>query len=548
MKTRIILVIIFIACLSSRLDAYQKLEISEAVKTSIIERVDGKYNTGIVVGIIDDQGTDFFCYGKAEIGRDEKVTKTSIFEIGSISKVFTAVLLSTMIKKGEVKIDDPIGKYLPESLKLPSGKNKDITLRHLVTHTSSLPRMPDNFNPSDPRNPYLDYTVENMYEFLSGYTLKRAVGSQYEYSNLGTGLLGHLLSLKAKLSYNDLVTERILKKLDMNSTYANKNPELDKRLVKGHSLGRIVPVWIIPTLAGAGAIRSSAVDMVKFLAANLGFQKTELTEEISKTHPGQFDISSQMKIGLGWHIQTSGEEEIIWHNGGTGGFRAFCGFNKEKSTGVVVLTNSNVSCDDIGFHLLDNTTELKKTKQEVIANDELLIKYCGKYELAPTFHLNVTKSGTSLFVQATGQDKYQVFPQSQNEFFYKVVEASITFKSDDSGKVTNLVLHQNGRDLTGKRLPEKKEVKVSSSILSRYAGEYEVPGRKGKVFKISLKNGTLMIAPPDTPAAPMKASSDTEFLIEAANARVTMNLDEQGSVVSLTLIRNGNPLTMRKIK
>ncbi|MEL6440372.1 MAG: serine hydrolase domain-containing protein [Cyanobacteria bacterium J06621_8] len=176
------------------------------IKRILQERVDKyKKSPGIVVGIINDQGSKVISYSK----EGNKADGDTLFEIGSITKVFTTLLLADMAQQGEVNLNEPIGKFLPASVEVPSKNNQEITLLNLATHTSGLPRMPNNFAPEDEDNPYADYTVEQMYQFLSNYPLTRDVGAEYEYSNLGAGLLGHILALKAETDYETLVLKSI---------------------------------------------------------------------------------------------------------------------------------------------------------------------------------------------------------------------------------------------------------------------------------------------------------------------------------------------------
>jgi CubicO group peptidase (beta-lactamase class C family) len=424
------------------------------------ERIDVyKKSVGIVVGIIDEKGNRFISYGHLNLESNKEVDSNTVFEIGSVSKVFTSVLLSNMIGNGELNLNDPAQKYLPKSVKLPIKNGKEITLRHLATHTSGLPRMPNNFAPKDMENPYVDYTVEQMYTFLSNYNLTREIGSKYEYSNLGAGLLGHILSLRAGEDYESLVVKRICNPLNMKSTRIKLTPELQNRLATGHNETiKAVKNWDIPTLTGAGALRSTASDLSKFLAANLGMIKSNLYPAILKTHVIQdsTDISG-LVMGLGWHIYKKYGSEIIWHNGGTGGYHSFIGFDKSKKRGVVVLSNSTNSIDDVGLHILNEKFELTKLtipkEHKVIKLDpKIYDNYIGQYELMPNFILTVTKEADKLFVQATGQPKIEVFPEAENEFFYTVVDAQITFVKDDQGMVTKLILHQNNQDMPAKKV------------------------------------------------------------------------------------------------
>ena len=216
-------------------------------------------------------------YGSLEKGDKRPLNGDTLFEIGSITKVFTALLAADMAQRGELKLDDPISKYLPSTVKVPERNGRQITLIDLATHTSSLPRMPNNFRPKDPGNPYADYTVDALYSFLSSYELPRDIGVKFEYSNLGFGLLGQGLAARAGMDYEKLVVTRICDPLHMNSTRITLSEPLRQRFAAGHSADLVtVPGWDIPTLAGAGALRSSTNDLLTFLAAMMNYTSNPL--------------------------------------------------------------------------------------------------------------------------------------------------------------------------------------------------------------------------------------------------------------------------------
>ena len=226
----------------------------------------GKH-AGIVVGILRGGDQWVAGYGSFDAGQ-QPPDEDAIFDIGSVTKVFTTLVLAEMVLRGEVALDDPAQKYLPSTLQMPKWRGQEITLFHLATHTSSLPRLPGNLwkTIKDQANPYANYQVSDMYEFLSGYKLKRPIGSRVEYSNLGMGLLGHILGLVAGKSYEELVSERILRPLGMNHTSIALSPEQQGRLAPGHtSDGKVTANWDIPALAGCGALRSTAGDVLRFL-------------------------------------------------------------------------------------------------------------------------------------------------------------------------------------------------------------------------------------------------------------------------------------------
>jgi len=432
------------------------------IRRILVKRIDTEERgVGIVVGVIDAHGRRIVTYGKSDQGDPRRLDEGTVFEIGSMTKVFTSLLLSDMVQKGEVKLDDPVAKYLPPTVTMPQRGGKQITLEDLATHSSGLPRMPNNFKPKDPSNPYADYSVEQMYQFLSGYSLPRDIGSLYEYSNLGGGLLGHALARRAGVDYETLVRQRITGPLKMDDTVIALSPKLKARLAKGHD-GALEPTanWDIPTLAGAGALRSDAKDILTFLGAELGYVKTPLkTAMAAQLGPRRPAGSPVMTVALGWHILSPpGKDPIVWHNGGTGGYRTFMGFDAKTGVGVVVLTNAATAAggDDIGFHLLSGgpLSPPPVVRHAVPIDATAVNAVVGRYQLAPKVFITVTRYGDKVVAQLTGQPVAQIFPEAPTKFFWKVVDAQLSFEIGADGKASAVTLHQNGRDIPGKRVED----------------------------------------------------------------------------------------------
>ncbi|MFN2633604.1 MAG: serine hydrolase, partial [Thermoanaerobaculia bacterium] len=424
------------------------------IRSILQDRVDSKRATGLVAGILDGDAKRVIAAGVS--GADRPLDGDTVFEIGSITKVFTASLLSDMVHRGEVRLDDPISKYLPSNVRAPSRNGRQITLLDLATQSSGLPRLPDNLSPRDPANPYADYTVEKLYEFLSRYELPRDVGSKYEYSNVGVGLLGHLLARKAGTTYEELLTKRILAPLQMRDTAITLSPAMRKRLAAGHDdSGAAVPNWDLPTLTGAGGLRSTVNDMLKFLAANLGKGDPVLVAVLTDTHRVRRATEQPgLDIALAWHILHPFREELVWHNGGTGGYHSWIGFVAKRRAGAIVLSNSSGTIDDIGIHIVVPRFPIPgppKPRKEAIVAPEVLDTYTGEYQLGPAFSIVVTREGGALFVQATSQPKLPLFAESETDFFLQVVDAQIRFVKE-GGRVTSLVLHQNGQDTPGRKI------------------------------------------------------------------------------------------------
>lgn len=330
-----------------------KREVTMDIQT-LKKYMDVNCTVGASVGLIDHGTITTFSYGKTSINKNEIVSENTIFEIGSITKVFTTLALMDLITKGEAQLDNPIELHLPE-VKVPEMDGKKITLLHLATHHSGLPSMPTNFNPKNPLNLFEDYSVENLYEFLNNYNLEKAPGVQFEYSNVGMGLLGHILCLKVGKSYEQIISDSISKKLGMENTGISLTQEMRKGFADGHHLGQIAEHWnFTQAFAGAGAIRSNVKDMIQFLAANMELLNSPLTDLLKECHKQQYSTGSGINIGLGWLLYHSDYADIIWHNGGTSGFRSFLGFNLATQKGVVILSNSTEGWpEQLGLSLLD---------------------------------------------------------------------------------------------------------------------------------------------------------------------------------------------------
>ena len=435
--------------------------LSDADITRILaDRVDvQRQSVGIVVGVLEPGGRRVLGYGHPTKGDPRRVDADTVFEIGSITKVFTALLLADAVERGEVSLADPVSRYLPATVKVPQ-RGRAITLGDLASHVSGLPRLPANMPSRDPRNPYADYTVDEMYAFLSGYELPRDVGAQYEYSNFGAGLLGHVLALRAGMTYEALVEARITRPLGMTSTRITLSDDMRSRLASGYDAA-LQPAanWDLPTLAGAGALRSTVNDLLLFLSAAMGERPTPLAKAFAAMTTARRPAgASALEIALGWHVWTANGHDVVWHNGGTAGYRTFIGFDPRARTAVVALSNAGTQAgvDDIGRHLLDRQIPLRaqpKARTAIAVDPALFDGYAGRYQLAPSAFLTISRKESRLFAQLTGQLEFEIFPESPREFFYKVVDAQLTFEVGADGRATAIVLHQAGRDIRGARVP-----------------------------------------------------------------------------------------------
>ncbi|MFH1763633.1 MAG: serine hydrolase [Gemmatimonadota bacterium] len=432
-----------------------------AVLAILKERVEKAGVAGLVVGMLEPDGsTRIVAWGDSGPGQ-APMDGQSVFEIGSITKVFTATVLADMALKGEVSLDDPVQRFLPPGVTIPTRNGKEITLGMLSEQNSGLPRLPTNMAPADMANPYADYTDQRLYDFLSGYELTRDPGEEFEYSNLGVGLLGHALALHAGTSFETMVKERILDPLGMSHTAVTFTPWMREHLALGHNgQGAVVSNWDAPALAGAGALRSTAEDMLTFLDANLHPERGLLQEAMAFAQAGRAETGNPGRmIGLNWMNLHAGADTVVWHTGGTGGYVSFAGIIPSKKVGVVVLSNTaGPAADAIGQHLLRPELPLapipepRKTFTAIELSAELLAQYVGTYELRPGFEIVMTLENGQLFAQATNQVKTSLRPYTEVDFFVLELEAQFTFQKGADGTVTGFVLHQGGQDFPAEKI------------------------------------------------------------------------------------------------
>ncbi|MBE9177060.1 beta-lactamase family protein [Oculatella sp. LEGE 06141] len=350
--------------LHQRSHAYQDAPIVETPLMPQIEELAAAYvakrdNAGLAIGVLHQGHYDVKGFGQVHSASGEVPDGNTLFEIGSVTKVLTGLTLAQRVVDGTVRLDDPICRYLPEELRL-SEPVQAITLRHLATHTSGLPRLPDNLlSVADPANPYAKYKADDLYQALADVQLSHNPGEQMEYSNFGMGLLGHLLELKTGTPYERLVKATIAEPLAMPDTTITLSDHQMHRLSAGHTPeGELATPWEFDVLAPAAAFRSTAADLLTLLEANLSDGDGELAEAIELSQQPQFQQDTA-GIGLAWQIFDTPGGLVYWHNGGTGGYVSFVGFNKMNQTGVVVLSNygdvfaGDQSVDQMGFTLLE---------------------------------------------------------------------------------------------------------------------------------------------------------------------------------------------------
>ena len=432
--------------------------LQERIDPLVQPYLDHEIVMGISIGVLHHGEQEVLSYGRLSSQDNRAPDGDTVYEIGSASKIFTGVLLADAVKQGHVTLDQDAADLLPVNARMPSGGERSITLQDLATHVSGLPRLPDNLEITNPDNPYAEYSIEDLYTFLKGHELGRSPGEKGEYSNLGAGLLGHLLALQGRATYEKLLRERIAQQLDMTSTSITLSPEQLSRLAPPH-MGdlQLSSNWDIPALAGAGAIRSTVNDLLRFARAALTPPDNELGEAMElawQVHQPPL-ADGDFAMGLGWHVARDGGTR--WHNGQTGGYHAMLLVNREIDTAVILLTNTATGevdhlAEDIMRMMAGVDVQPRSFEKAVEVPVEVMQKYVGKYELVPGAVFTVSVEDKKLMVGLTGQPAFQVYARSETEWFYKVVKATLTFKVDENGDCDALELFQFGVRRTAERV------------------------------------------------------------------------------------------------
>lgn len=328
-------------------------DLAEALKSGELAPSTG---AGISIAVVDHGIKRVFSYGTAK--------PDSIFEIGSITKTFTGLILSQMVEQGKVKFNDPVRELLPPgTVQKPAGA--EITLLDLATQHSGLPRMPDNFKPANDANPYADYHAANLYTYIASHGVAKPDKPEFLYSNLGFGLLGQALSVRAGEPYPQLLKQEVLDPLGMRDTEVALSPDQQARFIAGHTSDhKPAHAWDLDAFAGAGAIRSTASDMLIYLEANLHPEKLKaagspraaktMSAALVQDHELHANSFGEQKIALAWLFDPSTGN--YWHNGATGGYSAYAFFNPKADYAAVVLLNTTIGergsfADRVGEHI-----------------------------------------------------------------------------------------------------------------------------------------------------------------------------------------------------
>jgi len=519
---------------------------------------------GISVGYME--GTHYGIVHLGSASGNEKPNMLTLYEIGSISKVFTGLLLADAVTRGEIELDAAAEVTNAAGIRLPAHESRPIKWIDLCTHRSGLPRLAENLVATDLVNPYEKYDSKKAAEFLKEYKLPRAPGKAQEYSNFGMSVLGYLIGEKVGKSYEQLLRERIAEPLQMTDCTIALTSDQQKRLATPHSkFGSATPAWTFADMPGAGGIRMTMRDMMRFAKAQLSPPPGKLGEAIElawKQHTAA--DKSGPAMGLAWMI--AGDGQTRWHNGGTGGSRSALFINRELKCAVIVLCNTAVESevDQLAMQLVmkaaGQDVELESSESSDTKSDKLTIdsklrgRLAGRYQLTPDFIFDVRDEDGHMMVGITNQPTQEVFPDSATRWSYRGVKATLEFKLPKTCPATSLVLHQNGIRQTARRIKSEtdaasegnaEKIPIDGKLRARLVGRYELA--PDFVFTVSDDDGHLMVGITNQTTQEVYPDSATRWSYRGVKATLEFKLPKTGPAKSLVLHQNGATQVARRI-
>lgn len=508
----------------------QLAEDRDTLDRYIEHRMDVDKIPGMSMAIIEPGGEVIYKnFGYTDTEQSLQVDEHTIFEIGSITKTFTAGLIHILLDERE---KEPETTYY---------RDTEISLHHLLTHHSGLPRLPDNLHPDNPADPYRDYTDALMHDFINNHQSEYEPGSQFIYSNLGYMLLGNFIEDISGKSYDEAIYHYVTNELDMNST--SRQITDSTRFATPSMGGTEVHEWNFDGVKGVGGIRSTASDMVSYLKMMMGYTDHRFSDSFRETVHQRIAINGETDIAHSWFISTSFDDEIIHHDGHTGGSSAFVGYSTVSGKGVVLLTNSNQSIVDIGLHILNNAYSLEEIPEYTHLDIAELEKLVGSYESEILPDFTIFKDDRQLYGQMEDQQALPLNAISDTEFENRSVQARIVFKIDDY-RANSLTLHQGGQsylfERKGKAESEQNlnALELSSETLEEFTGIYSNP--EGIEMTIRLDNGNLTTRLTGQNAFNIFPKGDDIFFLRVVDAELHFSRDGSHNVSGVTLHQAGN--------
>jgi len=520
---------------------------NDEVRAALEQRFKGD-RTGacIAAGVIDD-GTIATAYYCADPNSQRPYDEHTAFEIGSVTKTMTAALLAEFIARGEVSLGDPIAKLLPPGTPVPSFNGREISIADIVTHTSGLPAVPATYRPPDINNPYAGASERDLLDALAATRLTREPGSKWEYSNFAVILLSYALAKRSANDYETLLRERLLLPLGMNETYVARRPS-QVHLAQGHLPNGTpaVPWDFHPDMAGVGGVRATLPDMLRYLEGQLGTRASAVTPALEQTQKQVASVDGH-RMGMNWNLSTRNGHTRISHEGGTGGYSSFAGFDRTAKRAVVLLSDTALTASgglgSIGAHLLDSSIVVGGPHVVATADANLIDALVGKYRLRGGLGVELRRTAGHLAIQADGQPEFEMGYDSVGDFYPLKFDALLRPKRKADGTYT-FTWFQSGAVLDAERLGQPAAIASkwtpTEAQLADYIGDYPLMPNFG--LRVSATGAKLFVQGTNQRSIEFVSVERDVFIAESVSAEIDFERDAGDKVVSLILKQRGQVL------
>lgn len=513
------------------------------LRQTVDQRLQGDRTGACMAVAVVEAGQVARTYACANPADAARIGPDSAFEIGSVTKTMTAALLAQMILDGKASLDDPLYSWLPPGTVVPSFQGQPILLRHLVTHTSGLPALPPRMKPANPADPYANLDEATLLASLGDVQLSAAPGTQFAYSNFAMMVLSDAIARRAGTDYETLLKRVLFAPLGMDHAYINAAPP-GVRAAQGHTPnGQPTSAWHLQTnLAGVGGVRATLEDMVRYVRGELGQLPTPVLPALKLS---QQPVSTQPRIAMNWMLAPVGGQQVLMHEGGTGGFSSFVAVDVQRQRAVVILSdtswNSIGSLGTLGLHLVDAGFPLGKPRREVPADPQELAALAGDYQLGGLKMHLLVRDG-QLVVQPQGQPELVMGHDDAGDYYPRTLDAVLTPEPGAAGM--GFAWMQGGGRVSAVRVGAPATTSAAPVLdqaqLDQYAGVYPlVPGFE---LTIASVGGALTVQGTGQPAIAMQAIGHDLFSAPQVGAQLQFERDAGGKVVAVVLRQHGQVL------
>lgn len=503
----------------------------------------------IVTGELMGDKVSFALAGTAPEGtaKDTPPEKL-VFEIGSITKVFTGLLLAQAVVEKKVTLETTVAEALGRDIKFADPRVAAITLKQLSTHTSGLPRLPSNHIAGVVEgDPYANYDEKLLLAYIQGEKLKDAGPYTCSYSNVGVGLLGYLLGRVYDSTWEKAVMEKVCRPLGLNDTAVTPRDGLV--VARPYSGQKEVKPWHLAAVGGAGALRSTAADMLRFGGALLHPEKTPLKEAFAiALQPHAEAPADGGHIGLGIFMNKQDGEQTLHHDGGTGGYRS--GLQVIPARGIVrvaLINNDDLGGSEVIAATSEARTSPTKELKAITLSAEQMKEYPGVYELDRDTRFTLVLEKGKLWLRLTGQAFLPMSAMAADRFFNTRVAAEVGFSRDKEQKIQSLTLYQHGRELTARRTGDAPSIIMhTAKELEPFKGEYALMGMK-KLW-VEVRASTLFAKLEGQEFVPVFETTPDRFEYDVVEAALVFTRDDKKNITGLVLQQNGLTLPAPRVK